>query len=97
MAYRLDSLTGEWSWFSDQHFGVVALEEVARSEASLAFYVRVGDNDENDASGSTGSTVVESKEQSKTQKCQGGCGFFGQEDMNWYCSHCARENGISKK
>jgi hypothetical protein len=95
MAYRLDPLTGEWSWFSDQHFGVVSLEEVAMSAPSLAFYVRVGHDEEDAKDG----TAMESKEQSKTQKCQGGCGFFGQEDYNWYCSHCARENGIhvSKK
>jgi len=96
MAYRLDVATREWSWFSDQHFGVVSGEEVARSEASIAFYVRLGDDDLMQAE-----MEKEQEEQEERihvhvpQKCKGGCGFFGKEDQDWYCSHCAVKHGIA--
>jgi len=35
------TLTDDWLWFSDQHFGPVSAEEVFNSEPSLIFYERV--------------------------------------------------------
>lgn len=84
MAYRLNAATNEWSWFSDQHFGTVSKEEVDAAEPSLAFYVRLGNDHDV-------SNVIETKQ--SVQKCKAGCGFFGKEDQDWYCSQCARKMG----
>ena len=94
MAYRLDPSTKEWSWFSDQHFGPVSADEVARSEASLAFYERIGVDDDDNA---FLEEEVDSEEESTILNCKGGCGFFGTADQEGYCTSCAREHGILKK
>ena len=84
MAYRLDATTNEWSWFSDQHFGVVSKEEVDAAEASLAFYVGIGESE----SAQDEKTLTE-MQKTLALKCKGGCGFFGKAEKNGFCSQCA--------
>ena len=79
-----------WTWFSDRFFGVVPAEEVARSEASLAVYVKRESAAERAAA--EAKTEMEARENpAEPAQCKGGCGFFASPNGNGFCSVCAKK------